>query len=418
MKQESKESAAEKIKDLRNQVANDKKDKIRDGQSKRRAGEPSGEGEDQEKGEKRAGGVTWDVPKEMEQVDYTRQEREFVEIVQGPKKQIFENIRIPSQEHGGRDGETAPSTAQELLREAQRLADGPVLGAAVGQERHQRGEGRGGGRICILLNTVGVNIDTVSEKMSLPEARVLKGAYLLAEPQFNFGEKTVTLKEMQRFRGIATGWSVVVKGLKNELKAADRFLGGSEGGARANPSKCMTVHEEEQAWEDLWMLFEDCRWSCSRSETWAEKFGGDIREALAPLERLALPAGQFRTAVFVSSDATPTVLGSIDWTHGLVCRQEVEELKPWIVQVLAEEEINGEGPLAIHLGEMLSFVAFACAVGARWTGKVVLYGGDNKTVYHWVTSRRSGIRSDSSAQPRRDALQMPGYWRMVANIPQ
>ena len=35
----------------------------------------------------------------------------------------------------------------------------------------------------------GVNIDTVSEKMSLPEARVLKGAYLLAEPQFNFGEE-------------------------------------------------------------------------------------------------------------------------------------------------------------------------------------------------------------------------------------
>ena len=133
MKQESKESAAEKIKDLRNQVANDKKDKIRDGQSKRRAGEPSGEGEDQEKGEKRAGGVTWDVPKEMEQVDYTRQEREFAEIVQGPKKQIFENIRIPSQEHGGRDGETAPSTAQELLREAQRLADGSLLagGTAV-----------------------------------------------------------------------------------------------------------------------------------------------------------------------------------------------------------------------------------------------------------------------------------------------
>jgi len=43
-----------------------------------------------------------------------------------------------------------------------------------------------------------------------------------------------------------------------------------------------------------------------------------------------------------------------------------------------------EGPLAIHLGEMLSFVAFACEVGWFWTGKVVLYGGDNKTVYHWI----------------------------------
>ena len=45
----------------------------------------------------------------------------------------------------------------------------------------------------------GVNIDAEKEKMSLPEARVLKGAYLLSEPQFNFGERTVTLKDMQRF---------------------------------------------------------------------------------------------------------------------------------------------------------------------------------------------------------------------------
>ena len=268
----------------------------------------------------------------------------------------------------------------------------------------------------------GINIKTVSEKMSLPEARVLKGAYLLAEPQFNFGEKKVTLKEMQRFRGIATGWAVVVKGLKNELKAADRFLGGSEGGAQASPSKCMTPEDEEQAWEDLWLLFEDCRWLCSRSETWAEKFGGDIREALNPMERLALPGDQYRAAVFVSSDATPTTLGSIDWTHGLVCRQEIEELKPWIKQVLVEEEIYEEGPLAIHLGEMLSFVAFACAVGERWKGKVVLYGGDNKTVYHWVTSRRSGIRAGrllirvlNLVEMRYRCLIIGGWWRTYHN---
>ena len=236
----------------------------------------------------------------------------------------------------------------------------------------------------------GVTINTTTERMSLPEARVLKGAHLLAENQFNFGEKTVTLKEIQRFRGVATGWSVVVKGLKNELKAADRFLGSSEGAARAAPSKCQTQQEEDQAWEDLWMLFEDCRWLCSRSETWSEKFGGDIREALTPLERLSLPGGQYSTAVFVSSDATPAVLGAIDWTHGLVCRQEIEELKPWIQRVCALEEIDTEGPLAIHLGEMLSLVAFACAVGERWVGKVIMYGGDNKTVYHWVASRRSG----------------------------
>lgn len=174
----------------------------------------------------------------------------------------------------------------------------------------------------------GVTINTLTEKMSLPEARVLKGAHLLAEPQFNFGERSVTLRDLQRLRGIATGWSTIVKGLKNELKAIDRFLGGVDGGAVAGPSGCQSDEEVETAWQDLWAVFEDCRWLCSRSETWSEKFGGDIREALSPMERLALPGGQFSSAVFVSSDATPTVLGAIDWTHGFACREEVKELKP------------------------------------------------------------------------------------------
>ena len=64
----------------------------------------------------------------------------------------------------------------------------------------------------------------------------------------------------------------------------------------------------------------------------------------------------------------------------LACRQEVEDLKPWIRQVLEAESGGEDSGLGTHVGEMLSFVAFACEVGQRWTGRVVLYGGDNKTV--------------------------------------
>ena len=268
----------------------------------------------------------------------------------------------------------------------------------------------------------GVTINTSTEKMSLPEARVLKGVHLLAEPQFNFGERSVTLRDLQRLRGIATGWSTIVKGLKNELKAIDRFLGGVDGGAVAGPSGCQSDEEAETAWQDLWAVFEDCRWLCSRSETWSEKFGGDIREALSPMERLALPGGQFSSAVFVSSDATPTVLGAIDWTHGLACREDVRELKPWIKQVLEEDGGDAEGPLAIHLGEMLSFVAFACKVGSAWSGKVVLYAGDNRTVYHWVTSRRSRVRAGrllirvlNLVEMRYRCLILGAWWRTYHN---
>ena len=240
----------------------------------------------------------------------------------------------------------------------------------------------------------GLNIDAQTERMSLPEARVAKGAHLLHASDFSYGEKTLTLKDLQRFRGVATGWSVIVRGLRNELKAADVFLGGIDGGALIQPgAKVTTAKDEEAAWEDLWALFEDCRWLCARSETWADKFGGDIRELLEPFERLALPGQLQEGAVFVSSDATLEVIGAIDWTNGYACREEMSTLKPWIRQVVECELKDAEGKLAIHIGEMLSFVAFACRVGASWTGKVVVYGGDNKVVYHWITTRKSGVRA-------------------------
>ena len=81
----------------------------------------------------------------------------------------------------------------------------------------------------------GVRIDAKTEKMSLPEARVAKGAHLLQGLEFSYGEHCLTLKDLQRFRGIATGWATIVKGLKNELKAADRFLGGVDGASIVRP---------------------------------------------------------------------------------------------------------------------------------------------------------------------------------------
>ena len=134
MKAETKESAGEKIKELRSQVAKDKDAKTKEGQDRRRAGngkkaeevaeevvkEPSG----------RAGGVTWAPPQEMVQVDYTAQEKEFADLVSGPKVERFEHVPKESIPNGGRGGESAPETAKELVREAQRLATGPVLGAS------------------------------------------------------------------------------------------------------------------------------------------------------------------------------------------------------------------------------------------------------------------------------------------------
>eukprot|EP00913_Durusdinium_trenchii_P022970 g21568.t1 len=211
---------------------------------------------------------------------------------------------------------------------------------------------------------------------------------------FDAGQKKVTVRQMQQFRGIMTGWGVVVKGLANELKAADIFLSADEGGLPANPRSLGYKDpqlEKENAWSDLWELFEVCRWLCARSDTWEDRFGTTLKELLPVKERLSLP-NEWQDTIWVSSDATTTVIGAIDWSFKKAARAKVIDLEPWLKGV-AEQEMQDDANMRVHISEMLSLVAFMCERGPDWKGKVVLYAGDNSTVRQWVCRRQSGLRA-------------------------
>ena len=130
MRPETRDSVVEKIKALRNQVSQDRTSKVQDGKDRRRAGQ-EGERENQESSPEKAGGhrVHWEAPEEMRNVDLTAQEQEFAELVKGPDESIFQHVEREALPHPGRGGESGPWEAQELIRKAQQLADGPVLGA-------------------------------------------------------------------------------------------------------------------------------------------------------------------------------------------------------------------------------------------------------------------------------------------------
>jgi len=205
----------------------------------------------------------------------------------------------------------------------------------------------------------GLTMNSKTELASLPARRIEKGAHLLAHHAFDYDMVCLTLRQLQQFRGITTGWSVVVKGLKNELKAADVFLTGGDGSLPVKPKVSSYLDETmatTRAWEDLWALFEMCRWLCAQPEMWESQFCATLDELLDPRERLALPRGH-RHAVFVSADATETVVGAIDWTNGQVARLSTDQVGPWL-----EEALKGEmedEKVRIHVSEMLAFVAFA-----------------------------------------------------------
>eukprot|EP00435_Cladocopium_sp_Y103_P074999 s366_g53.t1 len=191
----------------------------------------------------------------------------------------------------------------------------------------------------------GIILETHSERAVLPKRRIQKGAVLLAGPAFDYGHKNITLKEMQQFRGILTGWAAIVPGLCNELKAADKFLRGTDGSAAVTVNlkgDGSAEWETETAWQDVWELFEVCRWLSARTSQWELLFSTTLREMLPPLERLSLPQ-ESGEAIFVSSDATTMVVGAIDWKHGRVFRETVAALKPWVWSVLTDEELAAEG---------------------------------------------------------------------------
>ena len=138
MKLETNETATTKINALRAAVAKDKKDKKEP--PKRKAGEQTateatttssstGTGESRAGGERR---VTFqDVPEEFVNVDYTAQE-DFKELVQQPVHEWGRPHEHQGRPHPGREGESAPKEAQNLISKAKELAAGPVLGPLEG----------------------------------------------------------------------------------------------------------------------------------------------------------------------------------------------------------------------------------------------------------------------------------------------
>ena len=181
-------------------------------------------------------------------------------------------------------------------------------------------------------------------------------------------------------------------GLANELRAADRMMGGNDGRSRATPSARRDAKgnkveldgkEVERAWDDFFELITLLRWLTARPRSWKV----ELQEMLPVRERLMLP-GELDLVVRVSSDATKELVGAIDWTNGVVAREEVSHLVRDLLEAWGRLLGEREDCTAIHIAEMLSLVAFAAEQGSAWSGAVVLYTGDNQVMRAWLGKRR------------------------------
>ena len=130
MKQETPQTAEAKIKELRQQVAQDKSEKV--AKPKRKAGEANEE--NPEEASSRAGGEQRvkfnEIPEEFEAVDYTKQE-DVQELLKAPDGSWGVPQRHQDRPHGAGENK-APEKAKDLVTRARRLSEGPVLKALEG----------------------------------------------------------------------------------------------------------------------------------------------------------------------------------------------------------------------------------------------------------------------------------------------
>eukprot|EP00971_Amphidinium_carterae_P111725 2212849-Amphidinium_carterae.1 len=255
-----------------------------------------------------------------------------------------------------------------------------LLGPAAINSIKNEEEGSFSSRLCVW----GLDFDTEQGTITVPERRVLRGAYLLAQPIYDSGNQRITVRDVQRARGTAQSWVAAVPMVKVELAALDLFV-YCECDGYAVPNCDVTGHAA--AWQSLWQAFEALRFLCTRPEQWGVFFTGDLNLMMPLEERLAMP-GQKERTVIVSSDRRTQhpacqLDAAVDWTNKRACQEPVQEF----VRFLEHSQPNEEAQVIIAVAELMAVVSFAVSSSDHWRSKVVVAIVDNMNTKYWLQNR-------------------------------
>ena len=91
--------------------------------------------------------------------------------------------------------------------------------------------------------------------------------------------------------------------------------------------------------------------------------------------------------MWIGSDATLTICGTIDFTHQIYTRFSPGEA---ISSVLEEHLTGQQDGLIIAVTELCSIVLFLMISPTRYQHKLIAYTGDNQNVISWLNSRKAG----------------------------
>ena len=169
----------------------------------------------------------------------------------------------------------------------------------------------------------GLYINVESMTIRLPEPKALKMRYLLALPELQKGSRQVKLKTAQELRGLSQYVALTIPPLKTELSVFDQFLCPSrcEGGfIRPKVEDAASTARAWASWDETLEIM----------RVWFEApYGGtfeaSMESMLSTRELLALP-GQADRLRWIGGDATPKVVGTLDWKDQCYMREDAEAM--------------------------------------------------------------------------------------------
>lgn len=125
------------------------------------------------------------------------------------------------------------------------------------------------------------------------------------------------------------------------------------------------------------------------------------------------PPGEWGRVVVISSDATPTVLGAMDWTNKFAFRAEVAHIRQWVTRVLTDRDLAEEGD-SLQGGCERGGLPSLGGHRALWTMLPVVIDAAAFQVEEWTQGRRlvkdfETVARDLGANPFIDQ----GHLRML-----
>ena len=217
---------------------------------------------------------------------------------------------------------------------------------------------------------LGFEIDTEAETIAAPLPKVEGARIYILSDEFVVGSRHMSLKAMQTLRGYMQHWLTASMFWASCIQPVDLFLTyGSE--------DCQTLNcSNYQIWTGFWEMLTLLHALAKDDNVWPSLCKNSLSRALALHRRFAGPR-VIEEVRWITSDATPDVIGAVDWRNSTYIRVDAEET--------TKDYVGTDGLQAGSADKELTglVIGRVCGFSAQ-PGTVLFVGVGNLNAPAWV----------------------------------